>query len=342
MRPVVPSDKSSMIPLRKIIPIETFAPKVGHDDRITLWGSCFADELSKYLEGELYPICKSPFGIMYNPLSMAEGMRRLIGGIPPEEDELIQSNGLWTSSMHHGSFSGADKASTLERMRETFKEARQALPDTRLFVFTFGTSYVYEEEANGEIVNNCHKRPSSDFTRRRASVEEIVDPWLSIIERLSSISPKASFLFSVSPIPHYRDGVHENSLSKAVLHLAVDEIIQNAYPRGRAYYFPSFEIMRDELRDYRFYAEDFAHPAPLAVSYIMDRFSNHYLSPWEGQDEWHKLRALIGHRPLSADPVKLRAHYSSILDKLNTLMDRRPHPLLSEYKNAFARLYDSL
>ena len=331
-----------MIPLRRIIPIDTFSIKVGHDDRITLWGSCFSDELSKYLESELYYITRSPFGIMYNPLSMAEGMRRLIGGIPPEEDELIQSDGLWFTPMHHGSFSGIDKLETMQRMTSAFEEARQALSETRLFVFTFGTSYVYEERVNGEIVNNCHKRPSSDFIRRRASVEEIVEPWLSILERLSSISPDANFLFSVSPIPHYRDGVHENSLSKAVLHLAVDEIVQKAYPRGKAFYFPSYEIVRDELRDYRFYAEDFAHPTPLAVSYIMERFSEHYLRPWDGQQEWHKLRSLIAHRPITSDPDKLKVHYSLILDKLRSLQDKRSHPLLSESIIAISCLYDSL
>ena len=314
---------------------------IAHDEMITLWGSCFADELHSYLYNELCHVSASPFGIAYNPLSMAEGLSRALSGERMREEELFCLDGLWHSSMHHGKYSGRDKAETLERMNAALEAAQKELLRTRLFVFTFGTAYLFEEKKTGQVVNNCHKRPSWDFVRRRASVSEITERWLPPVERLLSVVPDSEILFTVSPIPHYRDGSHGNRVSKSVLHLAVDEIL-TAFPGRRVHYFPAYEIMQDELRDYRFYESDFAHPTRLAVDYIMERFSEHYLAPWEDEEEWHKVRALLGHRPLTEVPRKLRDHYYGLSVRLEALRQRCPHPLLDEAIKETERHYDAI
>lgn len=316
-----------MIPLRKIIPIREAKKKITHDERIALWGSCFADHLRNYLEEELFFTSSSPFGIMYNPVSMAEGVRRVLKGDAPKESELMPVGGLWTSPMHHGAFSDIDKGVALSKMRASFEETRGALSETRLFVFTFGTAYIYEDRANGNVVNNCHKRPSTDFGRRRADIAEIRGLWIPIIEQLLSLNHSAEVLFTISPIPHYRDGAHENRVSKAVLHLALEELLEH-FSSERVRYFPAYEIMQDELRDYRFYETDFAHPTRLAVDYIMERFRETYLAPWALEAEWHKVRGLLVHRPFTQDPEKLRRHYGDLRARLTNLREKFAHPLL--------------
>lgn len=316
-----------MRPLRKVIPIDAPETKISHDSRISLWGSCFADHLRAYLESELYPVASSPFGIMYNPLSMAEGLRRVLENEMPSASELELIDGLWISPMHHGSFSGTDKGEVLKVMTGALEEAVRTLPETRLFVFTFGTAYVYEEKASGRIVNNCHKRPAKDFSRRRAGVAEVTEVWTPLIESLLDKAPSSEVLFTVSPIPHYRDGAHENRVSKSVLHLALEEILEHS-DRNRVRYFPAYELMQDELRDYRFYADDFAHPTPLAVEYIMERFKETYLAPWTLADEWHRVRSLLGHRPITTDPIRLKRHYEDLLRRLTELREKFAHPAL--------------
>lgn len=316
---------------RKVIDIRPTDRRLSHRSWILLWGSCFADRLADRLEQELYPVSRAPYGIIYNPLSMAEGMRRLLQDDVPRSEELILHEGRWHSLMHHGDYSGSDRETTLKGMRAAFDRAREVLPKAELIVFTFGTAWVYECE--GKVVNNCHKLPPDHFTHRRLTVEEITAAWDPLIDQVTRQAPEAKILLTVSPIPHYRDGAHESRLSKAILLIAVDELLR-LHP-DRVDYFPSYELLQDELRDYRFYGEDMAHPTPQAADYITERFAEAYLSD-ESSDEssdetlraWHKLRPQLVHRPHTADPNTLRQYYDDLLDSLQTIYDRLPHPYL--------------
>lgn len=289
---------------------------------MALWGSCFAEELQRHLYTRLYKASFSPYGIMYNPLSMAEGLQRLLGGAP--QLELLEHQGTWHSPMHHGCYSGASEEVARAQMLTAFQEAQSQLPDTKLWIFTFGTAYVYEWADSGEVVNNCHRLPADRFRRRRLSVEEIVAAWRPLLIELRK--HHAEVLFTVSPIPHYRDGAHESRLSKATLLLAVDELVGEGI-----HYFPSYEIQLDELRDYRFFEEDMAHPTPQAVRYILSKFRDFALQPASDFDRrWEKLLLLAQHRPLTSDPQKIAAHYESVAQKLTTFAKETSHPYVRE------------
>lgn len=325
---------------RKVIDIKPAPQQYDHQSHFMLWGSCFADRLTDYLREELYPVAVSPYGIMYNPISIAEGMERLLAGATPTVDELVEWDGRWHSMMHHGAFSHPSREMALRRMVDAFHTAERELPETDLFVFTLGTAWIYEEA--GRVVNNCHKLPASRFTRRRLSVKEIVERWAPLLKRLLERCPSARVLLTVSPIPHYRDGAHESRLSKAVLLLAAEELLRHL--PERVHYFPSYEIMQDELRDYRFYGEDMTHPSDQAVAYIMERFGETFLLREEMPllSSWHKIRRQLHHRPLSDDPDRLREYYSHLLDSLRQINTQLPREILADEIDRITQILSSL
>lgn len=311
---------------RKVIEVNKPDRLYDRGDRFTLWGSCFSARLIDYLMGALYDVTDSPYGIMYNPLSMAQGIERLLLDDAPREDELILRDGRWHSMMHHGAFSHSSKAVALQQMRAAFERSRAALPGTDLLILTLGTAWVYERQ--GEVVNNCHKLPAEDFTRRRLSIDEIVSVWGRLIPTLTEQAPSIRILLTVSPIPHYRDGAHESRLSKAILLLAAERLTE-LFP-DRVSYFPSYEIMQDELRDYRFYDRDMAHPSDQAAEYIIERFREYYLREESGLalQKWEKVRKQLNHRPLTDSRESLRAYYDSLLSTLLEIRAELPRDYL--------------
>jgi hypothetical protein len=221
--------------------------------------------------------------------------------------------------MHHGAFSNVDKDELLRRCEESLCYMNRALQEASVIIVTFGTAWVYEY--HGEVVANCHKLPAKDFVRRRLTVEEIVQKWLPIMEQMSD----KRWIFTVSPIRHIKDGLHENQISKAILLQAVDYLTSNS---ASASYFPSYEIMLDELRDYRFYAEDMLHPSQVAVDYIWQRFAETYFS----SDTCKEMRVLHqlwrdrNHRFLHAESPEARNFADRITERIDLL--RKDYPWL--------------
>ncbi len=258
--------------LQTIVDIPASPWKIGYEDKILMIGSCFSDEIGEQMQQRYLNVTCNPFGTLYNPLSIAQALA--ITDVP----ELIEHEGLWHAMSHHGSFSRADKNEAEVVIRTSIETMQKALNEATVIIVTFGTAWVYEKD--GEIVGNCHKLPESCFTRRRLSVEEIVSAWQPVIARY----PDKHWLFTVSPIRHIRDGLHENQLSKATLLQAIDQLIKsnnqssNRQSSNRQY-FEALEIMLDELRDYRFYADDLVHPSSLAVTYIWERFVDTFCTP---------------------------------------------------------------
>lgn len=237
--------------LQTIVDIKPSEWKIGYEDKILMVGSCFSDEIGDQMKQRYLNVSCNPFGTLYNPLSIAQALT--MTEMPP----LVEHDGLWHSMAHHGSFSRADKHEAEQAVAASIAVMQQALQEATVVIVTFGTAWVYEQD--GVIVGNCHKLPENCFRRRRLRVDEIVETWRPLLERY----PDKHWLFTVSPIRHIRDGLHENQLSKATLLQAVEELGD---------YFPSYEIMLDELRDYRFYADDLVHPSSMAVNYIWERF----------------------------------------------------------------------
>jgi hypothetical protein len=272
-----------------------------------------------------FRLTANPFGTLYNPLSIAQAMQL------QEVPELVEWGGLYHSMAHHGDFSSPSREQTYARCAESILLMQSALSEATVVCVTFGTAWVYEMPTNAKananaIVANCHKMPASRFTRRRLSVEEIVAAWQPIL----AAYPDKHFIFTVSPIRHLKDGLHENQLSKATLLQAVDRlcsISEAVYtPSAQRSYFPAYEIMLDELRDYRFYAEDMIHPSDQAVRYIFQRFVDAYCSDATKADmqALHQLYLDRQHRFLHPDSPEAAAFRARLEQKTDSLRTRFP------------------
>lgn len=238
--------------------------------KLLMMGSCFTTEVGSRLAADGLDVCINPTGNVYNPLSAARTLLNLANDRRYDATELIEVQGLWRSLDHHTRLADANPAEALRKINESMHVGAEALRQATHVVITFGTAWVFERQ--GSVVCNCHKLPAREFVRRRLSVEEIVAAWQPIINRW----PDKQFIFTVSPIRHLADGLHGNQLSKATLLLAIDRL------RG-ADYFPAYEIVLDELRDYQWYASDRVHPSSEAVALIHSRFIAEKLTPPKGK-----------------------------------------------------------
>ena len=254
--------------------------KIPAGAKVLLVGSCFADEIGEKMVRGGFEATVNPFGTLYNPASIAGSLLRSISEreYTPDSPELIQDEmeGIWHSWMHHSVFSSRNRSSLIEKVNVTMREVAHFLREADVLIVTFGTAIIYRLKETGMLVANCHKQPDSLFVRERMSSYDIVDQWQMLLQLLESVNPKLKIIFTVSPIRHKRDGYHVNQVSKGILLQATDEIVYSKSSDHQWDYFPSYEIMMDELRDYRFYADDMIHPSAKAVEYIWQRFQDTY------------------------------------------------------------------
>ena len=298
---------------------------MGYHTHSLMIGSCFAENIGIWLQERCLPIMVNPFGILYNPFSIANCMEHLMTRKTFTEEDLFFSNGLYNSFSHHSRFSGSDKVKVLEHINSQASEAYSHLTGASHLFITFGTSWVFEHKESGKVVSNCHKLPAASFSHKRISVDQIIEIWIPVIEQLKVINPKLHLVFTVSPIRHLKDGAHENQLSKSTLLIAIDSLISR-YGNGLITYFPSYEILLDELRDYRFYASDLTHPSELAVDFIREKFMSAILDNEDQNiiNEVDKILQALKHKPINP----LDAVYTSFIEsqkiKLDLLQKRYP------------------
>jgi hypothetical protein len=264
---------------------------------MVIMGSCFAENMGSRLVRYRFPVTLNPFGTIFNPASVAAGLENLMKKEAYRETDLREYQGTWLSFDHYTGFSSPDQVQCLERINSAFLPAKKALKQAGYLIITWGTSWVYTENEKGKMVSNCHKIPASDFTRSKMNVSEIVLMYKALIEDLIPYNPNLKILLTVSPVRHWKDGAHGNQLSKAALLLAT-EVLRELFPE-RVFYFPSYELVLDELRDYRFYAADMIHTNEITTAYIWEKFSSSLVAD-ESQkiirdlDPWLKLEE---HRP---------------------------------------------
>ena len=306
------------------IPASEWKMKAGA--KVLLLGSCFADEIGEKMVRGGFEAMVNPFGTLYNPASIAASLLRSVSEkeveIPPlHENRPVNTPlptwgtsvdrrgarrqtdvghvvfedvkaGVWHSWMHHSSFSSADPAELVARINRTTHEVAAFLREADVLIVTFGTAIIYRLKETGMLVANCDKQPDNLFVREWLNAYDIVDQWQMLLQLLESVNPKLKVIFTVSPIRHKRDGYHVNQISKGILLQAVDEMDVE--------YYPAYEIMMDELRDYRFYASDMIHPSDTAVEYIWQRFQDTYFdnitkdAVAKATKEWHRHQ----HRPI--------------------------------------------
>ena len=298
--------------------------EINHADNFQLWGSCFADNIGKRLTENKFNCDINPFGTLYNPLSIASAIKELLEEKKYTLEDLSFGNEQWFSYMHHSVFSSSNSDICLGLINRRLDKGRDALLNADWILFTWGSAWVYRLKSNQMIVGNCHKMPDKIFTRTRLEVDEIVTEYRQLIQTIRTINPKVKCLFTVSPIRHAKDGMHGNQLSKSTLLLAIDKICSE---NSQCFYFPSYEIMMDELRDYRFYTDDMLHPTPLAVDYIWECFTETYFTTSTKRvlQDWEKIRKGLAHRPFDSKSEAYQCFLREILLKIEHLKEKMPY-----------------
>lgn len=306
---------------RQTLTIDKGPFELSYSDNCLLLGSCFADNIASRLNDIRFHYHQNPFGTLYNPLSVSRAIVALCERHHFTEKDLIYSNSLYHSFMHHSSFSRPTVDETLNAINTSIDSIN--IKKITTLVISIGTAWVYSLATSGEIVANCHKLPEKMFHRRRISVEESINALTDALKLFRSINPEIKIIMTVSPVRHLRDGVHENSLSKATLHLATEKLIESF---ENVDYFPAFELLMDDLRDYRFYADDMAHPSTLAVDYIFDAFEKKYFSKdtINISKEVHRFVLSLSHKQLTHSPehIKFLRQLLLRMEKFHTI-----HPM---------------
>ncbi len=298
--------------------------RLSYAEQITLLGSCFAESIGKKLEEVKFRVDINPFGTLYNPASIADALELLLSPHIFQPEDIFSAGGLFHSFRHHSRFSAPSLEECLTLINGRLERSSLFFHNSQRLLITFGTSWVYRWKESGEIVANCHKLPEKLFLRERLTVEQIVQHWSPLLERMEKEIPDLKILFTVSPIRHWKDGAHGNQLSKATLLLAIDELTR-LHPEQTGY-FPSYEILMDELRDYRFYAEDMIHPSAQAVDYIWERFVQTALTPEAKKlmDICEEIRKAIAHRPFNPDSEAYQKFILQTLLKIDRLNEKMP------------------
>ncbi len=301
--------------------------EINYTDNLFTLGSCFAENIGKKLQDAFFLSFINPFGVLYNPLSVCRSVRYLLNGKEFTGEDLFQSGSLWNSFAHSSLFSAIEPGEALQKINSRLAAARFFLNETNVMMITLGTAWIFEDAATGEVVSNCHKLPANSFNRRRMSVDEVVNSLSEVINLLRQSNPAMKFVFTVSPVRHWKDGAHENTVSKSTLHLAVDVLVKE-FPFVQ--YFPAYEIVIDELRDYRFYTTDMLHPSEQTVEYIWQCFAGMFFSEstLKLKKELEQLRTDLNHRPLHPDTAEYQLFVDRVEKKKNGLI--KDYPFLKE------------
>lgn len=295
----------------------------GYQKQAVMMGSCFVENIGAKLKSYKYHVDVNPFGVIYNPVSVCSSLRLLMEEKELVEDDLNFHNNLWFSFYHHSKFSNTNLSKCLSDINSGIKESSKKLKEADSLFITFGTSWVYELLSSGTIVSNCHKLPAKDFNRYRLNVDEIVAIYKDLLVELLIFNPKIKIVFTVSPIRHWKDGANGNQLSKATLLLAIDQLTELF---DQVSYFPSYEIVMDELRDYRFYSEDMLHMSDVAVKYIWQRFSETYFAEAsiQTQKQVEKFILAANHRPFNVNSDSHQTFIKSSLAKVHEFLKLNP------------------
>ncbi len=303
---------------------------ITYKDHIMSLGSCFAENIGLKMQKNFFNTEINPFGVLYNPISIQNSIQLLLENKPFTEHDIFMHNSLWQSFSHSSLFSDITPGKCLANINNRFEKAVSFLNETNFLLITFGTAWVYEEKKNGRVVSNCHKLPTNEFIRRRLTIEEIVCEYKIRIQKLQSQFPNLHILFSVSPIRHWKDGAHENNISKGILLLAIEEL---STLFQKVHYFPAYEIQLDELRDYRFYASDMQHPSEVAIDYIWNRFSETYFSDLTRQTikKLEQYNNDLLHRPIHPESKEYILFLNKIKERKEKIL--LEYPFLSDRIN---------
>lgn len=315
---------------RTSIPIPQATPKITYDSRVFLVGSCFVENMGRKLDYYKLTQLQNPFGILFHPAAIAKFFKNIAENRVYTESDFFWSNEQWHCFDTHSSLSHSEKRIILERLNTKLDNARDFLQETTHLIITLGTAWSYFHLETEKLVGNCHKIPQNNFRKELQSVEEIEVSLNNIILFLKEINPEITVIFTVSPVRHLKDGFVENQRSKAHLITAIHKLLENKKsipPLGiNGSYFPAYELMIDELRDYRFYAGDMLHPSATAIDYIWSRF----VETWFSQEAMQLLSKIetiqkgLSHRPFNPDSAAHLKFLKKLEQQISEIQKQHP------------------
>lgn len=297
---------------------------IDYNSRVILLGSCFSDNIGQKLSYHKFQSVLNPFGILFHPKAIESVIHNAITNKEYTKEDLFFFNERWQSFTAHSKLSFSSKEETLNQLNKASALLNTALKNSTHIIITLGTSWVYRFLKTSQIVANCHKVPQHKFKKELLPVAEINKSLSSIISQIREVNPSINFIFTVSPVRHLKDGFIENQQSKSHLISALHQIIPI---HKNTFYFPSYEIMMDELRDYRFYKEDLVHPNLLAINYIWEKFYENWLSDeaLELKKEVIKIQKSLEHKPFNPNADGHREFLASLQEKIELLKKKYPH-----------------
>ena len=278
-------------------------------------GSCFANEMGQKMQEHKFNISTNPGGILFNPQSIFTILKMALNQQSLPEWSFASRQGMQVNYLLHSDMAAKDEQTLHQSFQQLSSRLKNDVANANLVIFTFGTAFVYTLRENGEIVANCHKVPQKHFEKRLLSVEEIVGGFASVKAQIEALNPNVKFMLTVSPVRHIKEGLPQNNLSKSTLRLACHQLTE-AF--DNVSYFPAYELMMDDLRDYRFYESDLIHPNEQAREYIWERFGESWFNEATGLfvNEWAKVKAALAHKAFSAESEEHQAFLRSTLKKL--------------------------
>ena len=314
------------------IPVQKSSFPIDYDSKIMLLGSCFAENMGNKFDYFKFQATTNPFGIVFNAVSLEKLIRRSVENRKFTESDIFFHNDLWHCYEVHSELSNSDKDSFLESLNDIIRSTNKQLNDSTHIIITLGTSWVYRNIESKEIVANCHKVSQKQFTKELLSIHQTEESLQSIISLIHSVNPNCNFIFTVSPVRHIKDGFTENTLSKAHLIAAIHSVLNQKFStsleltKKNKNYFPSYEIMMDELRDYRFYSEDMLHPNQTAIDYIWIQFFENYVSEsvFGLMNEICSIQKGLQHRPFNPNTESHQKFVLTLEEKMKRINERLP------------------
>ncbi len=297
--------------------------QISYNSEVVLFGSCFTENIEKHFNFYQFNNNSNPHGILYNPTAIENSINDCIANKKYITEDLFLFNDLWLSFNHHTKFSSENKEGTLSDINKQIQQTNSALTKATHVLITLGSSWAYRFEESDKLVANCHKIPQKKFHKELLNINQVVKSLENSISKIKSINPNTLFLFTVSPVRHLKDGFVENSLSKAQLISAIHQIIDY----NQIFYFPSYEIMMDDLRDYRFYKSDMLHPNDIAMEYIWEKFKDSWIDPnaFHLMQEIKNIQRALQHKPFNRSSTKHQEFIKKTDSKIKTIQIKYPH-----------------
>ncbi len=298
-----------------------------------LIGSCFTENIGTKLKQHKFSVLENPHGILFNPISIAGSINSYITNKIYTAGELFYQNESWNSWQHHSRFSHPDQSICLEVINQSQQQAHSFIKTTDWLMITLGSAFVYALQ-NNEVVANCHKVPTDKFNKKLLTTEEVINSLQKMLDDLNAFNPGIQVIFTISPVRHLRDGFVENNRSKSVLVQAVHQLIEN---NNLTYYFPAYELVIDDLRDYRFYAEDMVHPNYAATNYVWEKFISTCIDEPSQRlmKEINTVNAAKSHKPFNPTSQLHKKFLQTNFEKIQLLSEQYPYINFEEEKIYF-------